>query len=104
MAAGSDTITIGVRNPRKRTLNASPKRRRQDSMKEIGRSSQRADWIAGGSAGPGGSMAPKPTGRPASAAGLLARVERREPRPVVRRQVTARVWYDGYMTALRSVE
>jgi hypothetical protein len=49
-------MTIGVRNPRKRTLNASPKRRRQDSMKEMGRSSQRADWIAGGSAGPGGSM------------------------------------------------
>jgi hypothetical protein len=37
------------------TLNASPKRRRHDSMNEIGRRSQRAVWIAGGSLGPGGS-------------------------------------------------
>src|SRR5829696_4433891 len=86
MAAGSDTITIGVRNPRKRTLNASPKRRRQDSMKEIGRSSQRADWIAGGSAGPGGSMLPAygPARR------REALVERRDPRLVVRRERAAR--------------
>jgi hypothetical protein len=37
------------------TLNASPKRRRHDSMNEIGRSSQRAVWMAGSSVGPGGS-------------------------------------------------
>ena len=38
------------------TLNASPKRRRHDSMNEIGRRSQRAVWMTGGSGGPGGSV------------------------------------------------
>ena len=37
------------------TLNASPKRRRQDSRNEIGRSSQRRVCTTGGSDGPGGS-------------------------------------------------
>src|SRR3954465_493902 len=48
-------MTIGVVKPRKRTLNASPNLRRQDSRKEIGRSSQRVVCSAGGAEGPGGS-------------------------------------------------
>src|SRR5690242_14199787 len=47
-------MTIGVWKPRKRTLKASPKRRRQDSRKEIGRSSQRAVCRRGGAVGPAG--------------------------------------------------
>jgi hypothetical protein len=54
MTSGSDTITSGVRNPRNRTLNVSPKRRRQDSRKEIGRTSQRIVCTTGGSLGPAG--------------------------------------------------
>src|SRR4051812_25285696 len=55
MASGSEIITIGRWKPTKVMLNASPYRRRPDSMKETGRSSQRSVWIAGGSVGPGGS-------------------------------------------------
>ena len=51
---GSESITIGVRNPRNRTLNVSPNRRRQDSRNEIGRSSQRSVCTIGGSLGPAG--------------------------------------------------
>src|SRR4051795_10457252 len=57
MTSGSESITIGVWKPVKVTLNASPKRRLHDSMKEIGRRSQRAVWIDGGSPGPGGKTA-----------------------------------------------
>src|SRR4051794_6184389 len=55
MAAGSDSMTIGVRMPRKRTLKALPWRRRPSSRKAIGRTSQRSVWRAGGAEGPGGS-------------------------------------------------
>jgi len=44
---GSDSITIGRSKPTKRTLKASPKRRRQDSMNEIGRTSHRSVCTAG---------------------------------------------------------
>src|SRR4051794_41949099 len=48
-------MTIGVRKPRKLTLNTSPNRRWQDSRNEIGRSSQRRVCTSGGSRGPAGS-------------------------------------------------
>ena len=54
MASGLDTITSGVSKPRKRTLNASPWRRRQASRKAIGRTSQCSVCSAGGAVGPGG--------------------------------------------------
>jgi hypothetical protein len=45
-------MTIGRSKPGKRTLNSSPKRRLQDSIKAIGRASQRIICTAGGSVGP----------------------------------------------------
>ena len=49
--------TIAVRSPRWSSVStmASPNRRRQSSMNAIGRSSQRAVWIAGAEVGPAGS-------------------------------------------------
>src|SRR3954453_13184818 len=79
-------MTIGVVKPRKRTLNASPNLRRQDSRKEIGRSSQRVVCSAGGAEGPGGSSLIAPSrvaGSPRSRDGGLqpARHERARDRP-----------------------
>ena len=54
MTSGLDTMTSGVSKPRKRTLNASPWRRRHASMKEIGRTSQCRVCSAEGVVGPGG--------------------------------------------------
>src|SRR5438132_7979921 len=56
MASGSDSITIARSKPRKRTLNCSPMRRLQCSIRLIGRASHQAVCASGGTAGVGGSV------------------------------------------------
>src|SRR5437660_5210503 len=56
MASGSDSITIARSKPRKRTLNCSPMRRRQLSIRLIGRASHQTVCTSGGTAGVGGSV------------------------------------------------
>src|SRR5271155_5692672 len=49
-------MTSGVWKPRKVTVKLSPRRRRHDCMKAIGRTSQRTVWSSGGSGTAGGSV------------------------------------------------